>query len=339
MAKFFNRFGAGRALVLVAFLLLPLVGALGYDRDWLEHPPLVEINGAARVYAIGDVHGAFAELANSLRALGLARLDPQDRFRFNWVGGDAVLIFTGDYVNRGRFSRQVIEAIMDLEKKANAAGGLVISVLGNHEIRLLRGEIEVKAGDAKESDSKRFMYQQTLDSFKGAEMTFAEVISENSIYGKWLRNLPLFAVVNGFMFAHGGLPEKPHCKEELAEKFIKRVNDGDFSKGILSSKTQVIWNRHWWEDYDFVSKSLNALGIRGVVFGHTVGAFGKKGLIQARDNRLVSIDIGMTPSYGHSKGGGLEILTQNNKLVFTAKYPGQKIEKLFEVELVPKAQR
>ncbi len=319
--------------LLVLFVLLPLVGLFGYERDWQQHPPWVEIEGAKRVYAIGDIHGAFVELANSLRALGLARISRNERFKFDWTGGNATLIFTGDFINRGRFSRQVLESIMDLEKKAKRAGGRVISILGNHEVRLLRGDVAKKALDMRRTAAQRQLYENTLNSFNRSGMTFDEVISERSIYGKWIRNLPMFAVVNGFMFVHGGLPEELHTKEELGRKFIKRVSDGDFSKGILSNKKQVIWSRHWWEDDIFVTRSLKSLNIRGIVFGHTVGALGKNGVIQSKDNRIISIDIGMTPYYGHNKGGGLEIITRNNKMFFTAKYAGRPAEELFAVDL------
>ena len=66
----------------------------------------------------------------------------------------------------------------------------------------------------------------------------------------------------------------------------------------------------------------------------TTEALGLKGKIIAKDDRLVAIDIGMTPSYGYSQGGGLSITTAaGDQLVFRAIYPDAPEEMLFSVKM------
>jgi predicted phosphodiesterase len=76
-----------------------------------------------RLIAIGDIHGCHNEFAE---LLGILAPEPQDR-----------IVLLGDLVNRGPSSTRVIEL-------ARAAG--CISLLGNHELRLLKYR---RTGDKK----------------------------------------------------------------------------------------------------------------------------------------------------------------------------------------------
>ncbi|MGQ0735075.1 MAG: metallophosphoesterase, partial [Acidobacteriota bacterium] len=90
---------------------------------------------AARVVAIGDIHGAYDELTTILRSAKL--VDAQLR----WSGGPAVLVQTGDYTDRGRDVRKVMDLLMQLETEARAAGGQARVLAGNHEIMNVIGDL------------------------------------------------------------------------------------------------------------------------------------------------------------------------------------------------------
>ena len=322
-----------KLLKLTIFVITLLCSSqlFAYNRDWEKFPPYVVVENANRVCAIGDIHGAFDELSNSLRVLKVATLSKTEKFRFDWIGGKTVLVFTGDFTDRGKYTKQVYDSVIDLQEKALKAGGRVIATIGNHEAMLLSGQIEYWSKTRKDP-VKRQNYINTIVSFTNDGLDFHEAISEKGKYGIWIRNLPLFAIVNGYMFVHGGICNKPTTKTAIAAEFKECITKGDFSKGIFMSHNDVLWNRKWWDDDILVSRNLKTFGIKGVIFGHTIGALGSKGTIYAKDKRLVSIDIGMSPAYANSVGGGIEILKEPRGIYrFTAHYPDRPSEELFTV--------
>lgn len=319
----------------VAFLMFFVVAASvlsAAGRDWEKFPAYIEVTGAKRICAFGDVHGAFDELASTLAALKVATRTSKDSFRFTWTGENTVLVSTGDMNDRGLHAKQVYDAVMDLQAQAEKAGGQFIVTLGNHEVMLLNGTVE---NYAKTLESvKKQHYKNTLDSFTRDGLDFHQAISEKGVYGAWIRNRPLFAVVNGFMFVHGGIATKPVTRSTLAADFKDDITTGNFSKGIFMNHESVLWTRDWWNNDELVNQNLKSLGIMGVIFGHTPGAMGTKGRVNTKDNRLVAIDIGMTPVYGYSKGGGLIISADtNDQLIFRAVYPDSPEELLFSVKM------
>lgn len=323
-------------LVLAAIFFTPFLFA--FDRDWQNNPAWIEITGAQRICAIGDVHGAFDEFAATLSCLKVAKRVSKDSFRFIWTGKNTIIIMVGDLTDRGKHSKQVYDAVMDLQHQAKADGGRVIVTVGNHEALLLNGQVEDWAKNL--TSYKKQHYQNTIDSFTRDGLDYRKAISEKGLYGNWIRNLPLFAIVNGYMFVHGGLPNEPVTRSTLAADFKDDVIKGNWKKGIFMNHDQVMWNRGWWENDFLVDKNLKVLGVMGVIFGHTIGALGPKGKICQKDSKVISIDVGMTPAYGNSKGGGLLITTTvNGLMIFRGVYPDRPEELLFSVRMPASAYR
>lgn len=95
-----------------------------------------------RLIAIGDIHGCRTALEALLEAI-----EPQK---------DDILVFLGDFVDRGPDSKGVIETLIGLRKQTR-----VVGLLGNHEEMML----EVFRGDQPHHDWLRHGGIETLESY------------------------------------------------------------------------------------------------------------------------------------------------------------------------------
>ncbi len=202
-----------------ALLLAFVLAAPSFAAAAEESPYRVE--GARRVVAFADVHGAYDELVALLRSQAIV----DDALR--WSGADTHLVSLGDLVDRGPDSRRVLDLLMRLEREARAAGGAVHVLLGNHEVMNMTGDLRyVSAGEyaafAGTADDalREAAWQQRVAREPGAERSafdarhprgfFAhrQAFSPKGRYGAWLLSRPFILVVNDTAFAHGGLPPR-----------------------------------------------------------------------------------------------------------------------------------
>ena len=108
--------------------------------DFLRRPRLGKrsappaVPPGARVYAVGDIHGEIGALA---RLVAMIRDDAAAA-----AIGRRVLVFLGDYVDRGLGSRQVIDFLLD----DPAPGFETVFLKGNHDACLLAFLEDADAG-------------------------------------------------------------------------------------------------------------------------------------------------------------------------------------------------
>ena len=177
----------------------------------------VQWNGVDRVVVFADVHGAYTELLALLHETGI--VDAQD----HWAAGRTHLVSLGDLLDRGADSRKVMDLLMRLQGEAEAAGGQLHVVLGNHEVMNLLGDLRyVEAGDYAsysdlDSSAERAELRQAWETAQGAGSGTAfdqkfppgyfghrAAFSPKGKYGQWLLTLPVAIVVNDTLFMHGG---------------------------------------------------------------------------------------------------------------------------------------
>src|SRR5262249_13200984 len=104
-----------------------------YARDWSRFPAVVERSTRAEVIALGDIHGGYERLVNLLSIGGLIKRDQQKQRGYIWSGGNRILVCTGDLIDKGDRSLDVIDLMMALQPQALASGGEVVITIGNHE--------------------------------------------------------------------------------------------------------------------------------------------------------------------------------------------------------------
>ena len=203
-------------ILLLCLVSLTFASAVANARDW-------RVENAERVVAISDIHGAYEAMVTTLRNTGV--IDEG----LAWTGGATHLVIVGDILDRGPRSRDAMDLLMRLEGEAQAAGGYVHVLIGNHESMNMIGDMryvsreEYGAFAADETDEQRdrwygaYVRRQPMPreepelrakfdaEFPAGYFALREAFGAEGKYGKWLLSKPIIAVINGTAFVHGGL--------------------------------------------------------------------------------------------------------------------------------------
>ncbi len=285
-------------------------------------------SGVERIVALGDVHGDYQQFVTLLRAAGL--IDSQEA----WTGGKTHLVQVGDVVDRGPESRRAMDLLINLEKQASKAGGLVHALIGNHEAmnvygdlryttraefaafinddphdaadRLYAGHIEelkkTKAADGlpKFDDAYRKNWES---KFPPGLFAHRFQFSPAGIYGKWIRGHNVIIKINDTLYLHGGISPK-YANAGVAEiNAAVRAELEDFTKmtgGLVRDDEGPLWFRGLaLGDEKSLAAHVTAMlahhGATRIVIGHSV----TEGAVLSRfDGRVLLIDAGMTQFYG-----------------------------------------
>lgn len=211
-------------LALAAFGVWALISqpALGQDVPY-------QWDSVPRIVAVGDVHGAYENLTAVLRTAGLI----DDHLR--WIGGKTHLVQTGDVVDRGPDSRKCMDLLMELERQAEAEGGRVHVLIGNHEAMNVVGLLDFVTPEELASyvDSgsrgrraRAFLpyYKRLVDEAKEKGETppsqeeartafetkyplgYIEhllAFRPDGPYGRWVLGHNVAVRINGMVFSHG----------------------------------------------------------------------------------------------------------------------------------------
>jgi hypothetical protein len=273
------------------------------SRDWTSAPAVVEVDAAREILAVGDVHGDDERLLDLLAGAGvIERARPQ-----RWKAGKAVLVFTGDYIDKGPHGLAVLEIVRGLEKSAAAAGGRVIALAGNHEVELL----------ASPAASKGALFRGELDA---ARIPIDDFVAGRHELGAWLRTRPFAARVGDWFFSHAGKTDG-RTIAELERAIRDGIEKDGFAARELLRDDSIVEARlkpPWWEaggsPEAVLDRALRALRARHLVFGHQPGhvrfADGserKKGELFQKWGRVFLIDTGMSRGVGDSRGALLRI--------------------------------
>jgi len=191
-----------------------------------------------RTIIVGDIHGCYLEFLDILNRIGFEK-------------GKDQLYLTGDVINRGPQSKEVFLLIQELE---------AISILGNHELYLLR-----EAEDSIEP------YTWVADLKKEFGSLYSDFLES-------IRTWPLFIETEDFILVHGGLiPAVPLAESDPFILTNIRTWDG-LGKDLKSKQ-----NPPWFDFYQ--GEKLVVFGhwaaLEGVVRPHVIGldtgcVYGKK---------------------------------------------------------------
>lgn len=142
------------------------------------------------IYAIGDVHGCL-EALDALMA----------RIAAHRAGGEAHILFLGDYVDRGPQSRGVLERVMTVAD---------IALRGNHEDMMLAA---LCGSDRAVEHWLANGGRETIASY-GCRNIAALRANIPDRHRRFLEGLPLFHETDGTVFVHAGIrPGRPLAEQ------------------------------------------------------------------------------------------------------------------------------
>lgn len=248
------------------------------------------------LWVAADVHGHRAELQDELRDAGLVDGTGQ------WSGGNARLWLLGDYVDRGPDGIGVIDDIRRLSGQAEAAGGEVRALLGNHEVQLLGAHrFGFAAVDGWDEPGG---WRGGWARFGGLEEDLRGLTPEHIA---WITALPAVAVVDEFLLVHADTARYLEFGSTVAEinTAVAEAMAGHDSVAWLEFCDRIC-DRLAFRDAepakpdDPVSTMLRALGGEVLVHGHStliscfdVAPEDVREALWYADGRVVAIDGGV----------------------------------------------
>jgi hypothetical protein len=224
----------GRALAVLALALLAgLARAADIPYEW---------TGVDRVVAVADLHGDYDRFVFILSHPQVALVDAD----LHWIGGKTHLVQLGDILDRGPRAKDILDLLMRLENEAAAAGGMVHTLLGNHEEMNITGialdypgyvtvdqfvsflpqdfrrqrddqymktlppedrkKAELDGLDVRTDEGYRAFWQKILAS-KDSQARRAYVAGFNDAYGDWLVRKNAVIKIDDVVYVHGGISE------------------------------------------------------------------------------------------------------------------------------------
>ena len=238
-----------------------------------------------RLVAIGDLHGDIAATRSALRAAGAIGDSDQ------WIGGELVIVQTGDVLDRGDDESDILELLDQVDKQARTAGGAVISLIGNHELMNAAGDF-------------RYVTPGGMRDFGGDR---AHALGPGGSWAKRIAQHDVVMIVGDTAFSHAGVLADWTSKIDEVNLSSRCWLDGqgDGLPSALTSNDSPVWTRALGiagsTDCGQLDAALGKLGAKRMVVGHTVQ---DHGITSACDDKLWRIDVGLAKIYG----GPIEVL-------------------------------
>lgn len=260
---------------------------------------------AARIIAIGDLHGDLGATRSALRLAGA--IDDSD----TWIGGELIVVQTGDQLDRGDEEQAILDLLDRLQDEALAAGGALHILNGNHELMNARPDLRyvTEGGFADFQDAVTIAEEDSLLlAHEPDQRARVAAFRPGGPYALMLAERPIVLVVEGNVFVHGGVT--PMHLEYGIERLNNEVSawlrgEGDPPDFIHTSKSPT-WNRDYSDEADAedclqLADVLEKMNARRMIVGHTVQ---EKGIGPLCEDRVWCIDAGLAEYYG----GHIEVL-------------------------------
>lgn len=272
-----------------------------------------------RIVVIGDLHADIDAARQVFRLAG--GTDANDR----WIGGDLVIVQLGDLIGRSHDDRDVLDFIFEVRAKAQAGGGAVHVLIGNHEVfgaRLVLDWVDERAYAGFDGIPGLDLAHPRLSALAPARRARAAALMPGGLYAKRLAEFPAVLRLGETVFAHGGVTPMwaaygiERINRDLREWLLGRTDEPAAALGVDdgSDDDGVMWSRHFAggageAGCTMLNESLSILGAARMIVAHTV----HRTITPRCDGKVWSTDVGMSRYYG----GEMQVLEILNGETFT----------------------
>ena len=260
---------------------------------------------AKRIVAMGDLHGDLSATRQALRLAGA--IDESDR----WIGGSLVVVQTGDQLDRGDEEQAILELLDRLQGEAQAAGGAVHILNGNHELMNARPDLRyvTEGGFADFQDAVVIVEEDSLLlAYEPSQRPRVAAFRPGGPFAVLLAERPVVLILDGNVFVHGGL--LPLHVDYGLDRLNDEVRDWLLGRGeppaFIHTGESPTWTRSYSDEVDAddclqLEEVLERLGATRMIVGHTVQ---EDGISPICEGKVWCIDSGMSDYYG----GRIEVL-------------------------------
>jgi hypothetical protein len=264
-----------------------------------------------KLIAFSDIEGEFEAFRNLLIANQV-----MDSL-YHWTFGGGHLVICGDLFDRGRDVAAQLWLLYKLEDEARESGGYVHTLLGNHDIMNLSGDL-------------RYVQAKYFDRAKQMGVEYADFYDKDSELGRWLRSKNIIERIGDNLCLHGGIsPEilalqwpldsvNTRCRpfydqgdhpENFVDKDIWKFFDGD--------NISPFWYRSYFAypraTQGLVDSTLALYRCRRIIVGHDI----LDNVSTFYQGKVIGIDV--NEHEGHEQG----LLIEEDK-IFRIDVSGKK---------------
>jgi len=240
--------------------------------------PSVYTEVPSKFLAISDFDGHIEGLTMVLRGEGIIDND------FNWIYGDGHLMISGDLFDRGFHITESMWLLYKLESEAEAQGGKVHLIIGNHEMFNL-------------TDDWRYVQTKYFNDAHLMGKRMIELYDANTELGRWLRSKNIIEKIGDYALLHGGIAT------DIADLNLtyNQINDYGRMKmnGIscpnsdctkVNGSDGIYWYRGMVQEeltQSEVDNILDGFLVESVILGHTKG----NSIRSLYEDRVIAIDM------------------------------------------------
>jgi hypothetical protein len=195
-----------------------------------------------RLLAVSDLEGNYDTFVQFLKANKV--VDDEG----HWAWGDGHLAFVGDIVDRGDQVTELLWYIRALEHEANAAGGHVHYILGNHEAMIMAGDL-------------RYIHPKYTATSEQLGHTYDALFGSETELGRWFRTRNSIEQIGPLLFVHAGYspvleqlklePEQinEQIQASLGPPIPKRADRKELATSLEWNRQGPMWYRGYFARY------------------------------------------------------------------------------------------